>query len=84
MAEKQVSDAYAAEVVRRLEEFVDWSRDNWPVPAFALMDSDFDGVRREIQLILGERLTQAQEAAGTAEPAAGGPQYRPVNPAPWP
>jgi hypothetical protein len=84
MADKQACDAYAAEMARRFEDLVTWARDNWPVPSSPLLDSDFEGARRDLNLILGERLSQAQSADQAASPAAGGPQYVSVNPAPWP
>jgi hypothetical protein len=79
-----VDKVYAAEVARRLEEFVSWTRDNWPVPSSPLLDSDFEDARRMVHLIVGERLEQARSADELPEPSQGGPQYRPVNPAPWP
>lgn len=82
MADRNECDVYAEEVARRFDEFVQWARENWPVPASPLLDSDFNESRRELRAILGERLTQAQEIP--PEPSAGGPQYVPLNPAPWP
>lgn len=79
-----VDKTYAAEMARRLEEFIKWSRDNWPVSSSPLLDSDFEGARRTVHLIVGERLDQARAAADLPEPSEGGPQYRPVNPSPWP
>ncbi len=76
--------AYAAELARRLEEFIKWSRDNWPVPSSPLLDSDFEDARRAMHLIAGERLERARTAVDLPEPSQGGPQYLPLNPAPWP
>ncbi|MDO8300868.1 hypothetical protein [Lacisediminimonas sp.] len=83
MADKQTCDNYAEEMARRFEEFVHWSRDNWPIPASPLLDSDFAGCRMELKRILGQRLDQAQ-SGHEADPASGGAQYVSANPAPWP
>ena len=84
MADKQACDAYAAEMARRFDDWVKWARDNWPVPISPLLDSDFEGARREMHLIVGERLSQATAAEQAPDPAAGGPQYVSMNPTPWP
>lgn len=83
MADKQTCDTYAVEMARRFEEFVHWSRDNWPIPASPLLDSDFAGCRMELKGILGQRLDQAQ-SGHEADPSSGGAQYVSANPAPWP
>jgi hypothetical protein len=83
MADKQACDAYAVEMARRFEEFVHWSRENWPIPASPLLDSDFAGCRMELKGILGQRLDEAQ-SGHEPDPSSGGAQYVSANPAPWP
>lgn len=84
MADKQKCDEFAAEMARRFDEFVRWSIENWPVPASPLMPSDFDASRAEMHELLGQRLDDARTVDAAADPAAGGPQYVSLNPAPWP
>jgi hypothetical protein len=86
MADKEECDRYASELVRRFEEFTLWAQDNWPIATAPLLPSDFDEARKELQVILGERLQQGQEqdTATEAPPNDGSVQYVNINPAPWP
>ncbi|MDB5797800.1 MAG: hypothetical protein JWP36_1702 [Paucimonas sp.] len=85
MADKDACDTYAAEAARRFDEYVKWARDNWPVKALPLLDSDFDAARQNLSVILGDRLAHAREASSSvSDPEEGGPQFVSVNPAPWP
>lgn len=86
MSHKDECDRYAQELARRFEEFTHWAQDNWPIKNRPLLASDFDGSRRELQAILGEKLQQGQEQDSSTEtpPNDGSVQYVNINPAPWP
>jgi hypothetical protein len=86
MAGKEECDRYAQELARRFEEFTQWAQDNWPVKSMPLLASDFDGSRRELQEILGEKLQRGQgrDDSTEAPPNDGSVQYVNINPAPWP
>lgn len=72
---------YADELTRRFEEFTSWAISNWPQKNYPLLPSDFTESRREISVILGQRL---HEGESLPSPDQGGPQYLDVNPTPWP
>jgi hypothetical protein len=72
---------YADELTRRFEEFTDWAINHWPQKNYPLLPSDFAESRREISVILGQRLNEGQTLP---PPEEGGPQYIDVNPTPWP
>lgn len=84
MTDKRKCDEFAADMARRFDEFVQWSIENWPVPESPLMESDFDASRAELHRLLGQRLDEARNVETAPDPAAGGPQYVSLNPAPWP
>lgn len=85
MANKEECDRFAAEIVQRFEAFTKWAIDNWPHRDYPLLESDFEQSRRELQQILGPKLSEARPA-GEAGPRAddGTVQYVNMNPAPWP
>jgi hypothetical protein len=85
MASKEQFDRYAAELVARFEDLTHWAVANWPRDDFPLMQSDFKDARREISLIIGPKLGDAD----TPEPheprrKPDDRQYVDMNPAPWP
>ena len=83
MATKEECDKYADELAARFEAFTQWAIENWPNKESPLMSSDFAESRREMGLILGSRLSEAQTE--TPSPSAEDQtQYVHVNPAPWP
>lgn len=86
MAGKEECDRYAQELAQRFDEFTQWAQDNWPIDTMPLLASDFDGSRRELQAILGEKLQQGQEqdVSTDSPPNDGSIQYVNINPAPWP
>ena len=84
MAGKEECDRYAAELARRFEEFTQWAQDNWPIETAPLLPSDFNESRKELQMILGEKLQQEEDAATESPPNDGSIQYVNINPAPWP
>ncbi len=77
---KEKCDQYAAEVVRRFEEFTSWTMENWPHQSQRLMSSDFSESRRELAGLLSEKLSSEEDKS----PSEGGAQYVDMNPAPWP
>lgn len=86
MASKEECDQYAAELTSRFDELVRWAMANWPKPEYPLLSSDFAESRREISQIAGRKLGDADEHDETPRPVFGNdePQFRDVNPMPWP
>lgn len=92
MANKEQYDAYAQEVARRFEEWVQWTIEHWPRDRQPLMESDFASARRELSEILGPRLGEPEEATRPADRVPDPPglapekdrQFRDMNPMPWP
>lgn len=83
MATKEQCDRYADEMAARFEAFTKWAVENWPNKDAPLMSSDFAESRKEIGLILGSRLSEAQTET-PSERSGDDTQYIHVNPAPWP
>lgn len=88
MSTKDDYDRFAAEMVRRFEDFVSWSKENWPDRQAPLLDSDFIAARKEIGEMVGPRLGDGQRPANgeinAASPVDDGAQYVQVTPMPWP
>lgn len=82
MATKEQSDAFATEALNRFEEFTNWALQNWPNKHFPLMVSDFSESRRELSLILGEKLDNGQTRDDLPQDPA--PDFVDTNPMPWP
>jgi hypothetical protein len=82
MSTKDDYDQFAADMVRRFEDFTTWAKENWPDKQSPLLDSDFASMRKEVAEMVGPRLG---EAYGSVQP---GPpddtQYVSVTPMPWP
>ncbi len=83
MATKEQRDRYADEVAARFEAFTKWAVANWPNKDDPLMSSDFAASRKEIGLILGSRLSEAQTETPSMR-TGDHKQYVHVSPAPWP
>jgi len=83
MANQEQSDQFATEMAKRFEEFIQWATENWPNRDLPLLASDFEASRREIQHILGTKLSQVQSSEA-GPPASESVQYVNMNPAPWP
>lgn len=83
MRHQERADKFASEMTQRFEEFVRWTIENWPNPDFPLVDSDFAASRKEVQHILGIKLSQSQQSEA-GPPASETVQYVNMNPAPWP
>ncbi len=83
MATKEQCDRYADEVAARFEAFARWAIENWPNKDAPLMSSDFAESRKEIGLILGSRLSEAQTETPSMR-KGDHRQYVQMNPAPWP
>ncbi|MDB5855684.1 MAG: hypothetical protein JWR22_3725 [Herminiimonas sp.] len=83
MADKETYDRYAIEMAQRFAAFVTWAKENWPDQNFPLLDSDFDNSRKEIRLLLGERLESCQQDA-SSNAGQDATQYIDVTPSPWP
>jgi len=83
MADQEQSDKFAAEMARRFEEFTQWAIEHWPNREMPLLESDFESSRKEMQQILGAKLSQALQAE-VGPPAGETVQYVNMNPAPWP
>jgi hypothetical protein len=83
MADKETYDRYAIEMAQRFASFVSWAKENWPDKGSPLLDSDFDNSRKEIRLLLGERL---ESCLGNSSTNGGtdSTQYVDMNPTPWP
>ena len=86
MATKEERDRFASEMAQRFDDFVKWSIENWPDANTPLLNSDFDKSRKEMQLILGEKLHEGQDndPPDPLPPQDQNIQYLPLNPAPWP
>jgi hypothetical protein len=83
MTDKETCDRYAIEMAQRFASLVSWAKKNWPDKNFPLLDSDFDNSRKEIRLLLGERLESCQDGS-SADSGSDSPQYIDMNPTPWP
>lgn len=83
MADQAQSDRFAAEMAGRFEEFMHWAIENWPNREAPLLESDFEASRKEMQHLLGARLSQARQGE-VGPPAGESVQYVNMNPAPWP
>lgn len=83
MPTKDEYDLFAAEMVRKFEDFTTWAKENWPDRQSPLTDSDFASMRKQVAEMVGPRL-------GTGEAKPDGPgagddaQYVNVTPMPWP
>jgi hypothetical protein len=92
MTDKERYDAYASEVNRRFEEWVNWAIEHWPRAEQPLMESDFAAARRELSALLGPRLGDPGESGRPADRVPDPPglakdkdrQFRDMNPMPWP
>lgn len=83
MATKEECDRYAEELAARFEAFTRWAIENWPGKETPLMSSDFAESRKEVGMILGSRLSEAQTETPSMR-NGNHQQYVHVNPAPWP
>jgi hypothetical protein len=83
MATKEQCDQYADDVAAKFEAFTQWAIENWPHRDYPLMQSDFAESRKEIGLILGNRLREVQNGSDSRS-TKDQKQYVHVNPAPWP
>lgn len=83
MATKEQRDRYADEFAARFEALTKWAIENWPNDEAPLSSSEFSGMRKEIGLILGSRLSESKKGQASALKADQS-QYVHVNPAPWP
>ena len=81
MASKQECDKFASELERRFQEVMQWAIENFPDQGEPLSASDFADVRKELSRI---GALAGRPAKREPEPSEGGPQYRSLNPAPWP
>ncbi len=81
MASKQECDKFASELERRFQELMEWAIGNFPNKGEPLSASDFADARKEISKICAKA---GQPWKSAPEPSEGGPQYRSLNPAPWP
>lgn len=83
MPTKDDYDSFAAEMVRRFEDFTEWAKENWPDQQSPLTDADFATMRKEIAAMVGPRLG---ESYGGVPPQASddSAQYVSVTPMPWP
>jgi hypothetical protein len=84
MTEKERYDQYAAEAVKRFEDFTQWAIANWPNKNFPLMQSDFNQGRRELSQIVGSKLGEGPPSPPAAHQANDASQYIETHPAPWP
>ena len=82
MATKDECDQFATEALNRFEDFTSWALANWPNKSFPLMVSDFSESRRELSLVLGEKLDQGQTRDDL--PKDDKPDYIDTKPMPWP
>lgn len=83
MATKEECDRYATEVAHRFEEFTQWAIANWPNKNFPLLSSDFTESRKEVGMILGNKLHEGQTSTDSGN-EGDSKQYIDVTPAPWP
>lgn len=83
MTTKDDYDRFAAEMVRRFEDFTTWAKENWPDTQSPLLDSDFASMRKEIAEMVGPRLGDSY-GENAPEPADHTTQYVNVTPMPWP
>ncbi len=81
MESDELRRAFVNELWRRFEELQQWAIEQWPDRQHPLSSADFVAARKEI-LALGTMTSELNRQA--PEPAAGGPQYVEVTPAPWP
>ncbi|MGN6389926.1 MAG: hypothetical protein ACTHL1_10470 [Burkholderiaceae bacterium] len=84
MPTKDDYDRYAAELVRRFEDFTTWAIEHWPDPESPLMDSDFAASRKEIAGLVGPRLGGGHTDADPGAKADDSTQFVNVTPMPWP
>lgn len=90
MLRTKENEAYAAEVLRRYDEFRAWAIDHWPHRDDPIASADFTAGRQELTILLDARLDgqpsppahQEAAAENVADPDAD--QYRQVTAAPWP
>lgn len=83
MADKETCDRYAIDMAQRFAAFVSWAKEHWPDQNSPLLDSDFDNSRKEIRLLLGERLDDCQSGS-SSNAGQDSAQYVDMNPTPWP
>lgn len=74
-------DAFRKELIRRFDELTHWAVDNWPDRSRPLSAVDFVRIREQMAAA-GDRPEDSGQRG--LDPAEGGPQYRDVDPAPWP
>lgn len=88
MSSNKCDDAFAKEALRRFDDFVSWTINNWPHGPAPLSGGDFNAGRRELATLLGPRLDAgagaAKETYNFPEDTDANPQYISVTPAPWP
>jgi len=84
MFEKERYDQYAAEALKRFEDFTLWAIANWPNKNFPLLQSDFDQSRKELSQIIGPKLGSGDEKHSSDPSVSNASQYFDQNPAPWP
>lgn len=83
MSSQEEFDRYSTELARRFEDLTQWAIEHWPNSDYPLMSSDFSESRKELQQILGHKLSQAQSSESNP-PSDDQAQYLPLHPAPWP
>lgn len=90
MSQADRYEAFAAQAMRRHEEFIMWMVEHWPKTGETLSVADFNLSKRELANLLGSRLDIGESdatlpsGASTAVPDSDSEQYLPVTPAPWP
>lgn len=83
MTGKDERAQFLAELKQRFEGLTTWAIEAWPDRDKPLSRADFD-IARKALLDIVERDDIGDRNAAVPEPAEDGPQYRNVNPAPWP
>ncbi|SNS83399.1 hypothetical protein SAMN06265795_107107 [Noviherbaspirillum humi] len=83
MTSREEIDAFRSELLRRFDELTHWAVDNWPDRQRPLTAVDFAPMREHFARA-GEPPEHLRQEEPPPDPAAGGPQFRDVDPAPWP
>ena len=90
MLRTKENEAYAAEVLRRYDDFRAWAIEHWPHRDDPIASTDFTAGRQELTVLLDARLdgqpTRAphQEVAAEEVVNPDADQFLQVTPAPWP
>lgn len=81
MDTQEQMQAFRNELIRRFDELTHWAIDNWPDKGRPLTAVDFVQIREQMAVAGVSREDVDKQKR---EPSEGGPQYRDIDPTPWP